>query len=55
VSEACTNAVRPTHKNMPRATPIYLEITVFNERLEIKNWDWGEPFDFKAKLKEELP
>ena len=52
VSEALTNAVRHAHKNLPRETPIYLEITVFNDRLEIKNWDWGEPFDFQAKLKE---
>jgi serine/threonine-protein kinase RsbW len=55
VSEAFTNAVRHAHKNLPRETPIELEITVFNERLEIKIWDWGEPFDFQAKLKEEWP
>jgi serine/threonine-protein kinase RsbW len=53
VSEAFTNAVRHTHKNLPRKTPIELEITVFNEGLEIKIWDWGEPFDFKAKWEEE--
>jgi serine/threonine-protein kinase RsbW len=52
VSEAFTNAVRHAHKNLPRETPIELEITVFNERLKIKIWDWGEPVDFKAKLKE---
>jgi serine/threonine-protein kinase RsbW len=53
VSEACTNAVRHTHKNLPRESPIALEITVFNDRLKIKIWDWGEHFDFQAKLKEE--
>jgi serine/threonine-protein kinase RsbW len=53
VSEAFTNAVRHPHKNLPRETPIDLEITVFNARLEIKIWDWGELFDFPAKLKEE--
>jgi len=53
VSEAFTNAVRHAHKNLPIETPFELEITVFNERLEIKIWDWGEPFDFQAKLKEE--
>jgi serine/threonine-protein kinase RsbW len=53
VSEAFTNAVRHAHKNLPRETPFELEITVFNERLEIKIWDWGEPFDFQPKLKEE--
>jgi len=52
VSQALTNAVRHAHKNLPRETPIELEITVFNERLEIKIWDREEPFDFQAKLKE---
>jgi serine/threonine-protein kinase RsbW len=55
VIEGFTNAVRHAHKNLPRETPIELEITVFNERLEIKIWDEGKPFDFQAKLKEELP
>jgi serine/threonine-protein kinase RsbW len=55
VSEAFTNLVHHAHKNLPRETPIELEITVFNERLEIKIWDRGEPFDFQAKLKEEWP
>ena len=54
VVEGFTNAVRHAHKNLPLETPIELEITVFNERLEIKIWDWGNPFDFQAKLKEEL-
>jgi serine/threonine-protein kinase RsbW len=52
--EGFTNAVRHAHKNLPLETLIELEITVFNERLEIKIWDRGEPFDFQAKLKEEL-
>jgi serine/threonine-protein kinase RsbW len=54
VVEGFTNAVRHAHKNLPRETPIELEITVFNDRLEIKIWDRGKPFDFQAKLKEEL-
>ena len=55
VIEGFTNAVRHAHKNLPLETPIDLEITVFNERLELKIWDLGEPFDLQAKLKEELP
>ncbi|MEG4941108.1 ATP-binding protein [Microcoleus sp. F4-D5] len=53
--EGFTNAVRHAHKNMPLETPIDLEITVFNERLEVNIWDMGEPFDLQAKLIEELP
>ncbi len=55
VVEGFTNAVRHAHKDLPIETPIELEITVFNDRLEIKIWDGGKPFDFQAKLKEELP
>ncbi|MEG3924310.1 ATP-binding protein [Microcoleus sp. D3_18a_C4] len=55
VIEGFTNAVRHAHKNLPLETPIELEIMVFNQHLEVKIWDWGEPFDFQAKLKEELP
>ena len=32
VSEALTNAVRHAHKNLPRETPIELEITVVNKQ-----------------------
>jgi serine/threonine-protein kinase RsbW len=53
--EGFTNAVRHAQKNLPFQTPIDLEITVFNERLEVKIWDMGEPFDLQAKLLEELP
>ncbi|MBE9185446.1 ATP-binding protein [Microcoleus sp. LEGE 07076] len=53
--EGFTNAVRHAHKNLHFQTPIDLEITVFNERLEVKIWDMGEPFDIQAKLLEELP
>lgn len=53
--EGFTNAVRHAHKKLPLETPINLEITVFSERLEIKIWDMGEPFDLQAKLIEELP
>lgn len=54
--EGFTNAVRHAHKHLPLETPIELEIIVFNnERLEVRIWDWGEPFDLQAKLEEELP
>jgi serine/threonine-protein kinase RsbW len=52
--EGFTNAVRHAHKDLPLATPIELEITVFPARLEIKIWDSGEPFDLEAKLQGDL-
>jgi serine/threonine-protein kinase RsbW len=54
--EGFTNAVRHAHKKtLPSETVIVLGIAVFADRLEIEIWDWGQPFDLKAKLKEELP
>jgi serine/threonine-protein kinase RsbW len=50
--EGFTNAVRHAHKGLPLETPIELEVTVFNERLEIRIWDYGQPFDLEAKLSE---
>ncbi|MEG3898224.1 MULTISPECIES: ATP-binding protein [unclassified Microcoleus] len=52
LAEGFTNAVRHAHKNLPVETPVQLEITVFNGRLELKIWDCGPCFDFDAKLKE---
>lgn len=50
LAEGFTNAVRHAHKSLPAETPIQLEITVFNGRLELKVWDCGPCFDFDAKL-----
>jgi len=48
--------VRHARTNLSLETPkIELAIAVFNKRLEIEIWDWGQPFDLKTKLKEELP
>lgn len=52
LAEGFTNAVQHAHKNLPPETPIELEATLFQGRLEIKIWDRGEPFDFEAKLRE---
>ena len=52
IAEGFTNAVRHAHKGLPLETPIRLEVAVFNERLEIKIWDYGQPFDLEARVKE---
>jgi serine/threonine-protein kinase RsbW len=52
LAEGFTNAVRHAHQGLPLETSIELEVTVFNERLEIKIWDYGQPFDLDAKLSE---
>ncbi|MBW4442337.1 MAG: anti-sigma regulatory factor [Plectolyngbya sp. WJT66-NPBG17] len=48
--EAFTNAVRHAHAQLPRQTPIKLEAGVYVDRLEIKVWDRGVPFDFVQLL-----
>jgi serine/threonine-protein kinase RsbW len=48
--EGFTNAVRHAHKDLPWETPIELEVIVFNERLEIRIWDYGQPFVLEGKV-----
>lgn len=50
LSEGFTNTVRYAHRNLPPTTPIEIEVNVFTQHLEIRIWDWGEPFDINAKL-----
>ncbi|MEG4108143.1 ATP-binding protein [Microcoleus sp. S13_C5] len=52
--EGFTNAVHHAHKNLSLETPIDFAIAVFRDRLELQIWDWGKPFDIKAKLQEQL-
>ncbi|MGK7933773.1 MAG: ATP-binding protein [Microcystaceae cyanobacterium] len=50
LSEGFTNIVHYAHQHLPSTTPISLEIRVLQQQLEIKIWDFGDPFDFTAKL-----
>jgi serine/threonine-protein kinase RsbW len=50
--EGFTNVVRHAHQGLPPETPIELEVTVFNERIEMRIWDNGQPFNLEAKLRE---
>ncbi len=48
--EAFTNAVRHAHQNLPKNTPIDLEVELQPNFLEMRIWDRGKPFDLDAKL-----
>ena len=48
--EAFTNAVRHAHQNLPKSTPIDLEVELLPNFLEMRIWDKGESFDLEAKL-----
>ncbi|MEL6160461.1 MAG: anti-sigma regulatory factor [Cyanobacteria bacterium J06623_5] len=45
LAEGFTNAVRHAHANLPRTTPIEIELVLRPEKIEICIFDQGEPFD----------
>ncbi len=50
--EVFTNVVSYAHAGLPEETPIDIEITI-NETerfLELRIWDYGEPFDLQAEI-----
>lgn len=50
LAEGFTNAVRHAHKNYPQETPIDIEITLFDQLLEIRIWDVGAGFNLNQQL-----
>ncbi|MCU0552030.1 MAG: ATP-binding protein [Leptolyngbya sp. Prado105] len=48
--EGFTNAVRHAHAHLPMQTSITLEASLLRNRLEIKIWDQGAPFDLEQLL-----
>lgn len=50
--EGFANTVNHAHRNLPKTTVIELELKIFVDRLEMRIWDQGEPFDLPAKLDE---
>ena len=49
--EAFTNAVRHAHQNLPKNTPIDLEVKLLPNFLEMRIWDRGQSFDLQDKLR----
>jgi len=49
--EAFTNAVRHAHHDLPKTTPIDLEVKLLPNFLEMRIWDRGQPFDIQTKLR----
>ena len=50
--EGFANIVEHAHKNLPIETPIFLEAERLDERIEIRIWSLGKPFDLQQKLQE---
>ncbi|MBD1912887.1 MULTISPECIES: ATP-binding protein [unclassified Leptolyngbya] len=45
LTEGFSNAVRHAHQELPSETEIDLDLALWNDRIEIRIWDRGEPFD----------
>lgn len=45
LAEGFTNAVRHAHQTLPRETTINIDLALWSDRLEIRIWDRGKPFD----------
>ena len=45
LAEGFTNAVRHAHHALPRETTIDIDLALWSDRLEIRIWDRGQPFD----------
>jgi serine/threonine-protein kinase RsbW len=45
LAEGFTNAVRHAHHGLPPDTTIDIEVSLWTDRLEIRVWDRGEPFN----------
>ncbi len=48
--EGFTNAVRHAHRNQPIDCAIDLEVLIYPEQLEMRIWDYGDPFDLDKRL-----
>ena len=51
LAEAFTNTVRYAHKDLPESTPISIELNFLPNTVEIRIYDYGQPFDLRGKLR----
>lgn len=49
--EGFTNVVEHAHKDLPVETPIELEVTSYDEHVEIRIFSFGKQFDIEKMLK----
>ncbi|MBI4784159.1 MAG: ATP-binding protein [Oscillatoriophycideae cyanobacterium NC_groundwater_1537_Pr4_S-0.65um_50_18] len=51
LAEGFTNAVRHAHQSKAIDLPIDLELQLSEQQIEMRIWDYGEPFDLLQKVK----
>ncbi len=49
LAEGFSNVVYHAHEHLPEETPIDIELEIFPDRVELRIWDQGEPFDLFSK------
>jgi serine/threonine-protein kinase RsbW len=52
IVEGFTNVVCHAHEHLPETTPVDLEVLLFEDAVEIRVWDFGQPFDLQKALAE---
>lgn len=54
LAEGFTNAVRHAHKNLPRDTPIRIEVFLNQTTMKIQIWDYGPAFNLHNFIAERV-
>ncbi|MCS6960745.1 MAG: ATP-binding protein [Pseudanabaenaceae cyanobacterium SKYGB_i_bin29] len=49
LTEAFSNVVYHAHEHLPEETPVEIECQLFDDHVELRVWDYGQPFDLFGK------
>lgn len=49
LAEGFSNVVYHAHEHLPEETPIDIELKILDDRVELRIWDQGKPFDLFSK------
>jgi serine/threonine-protein kinase RsbW len=52
LAEGFANVIYHAHEHLPLETPVDVEIILFADAMELRIWDFGQPFDLLEKLKQ---
>jgi serine/threonine-protein kinase RsbW len=52
LAEGFANAIHHAHEYLPTDTPVNIDVIFFPDAMELRIWDFGQPFDLLKKLKE---
>ena len=55
LAEGFTNAVRHAHRHKPTETPIEIEVTLLDNALELRIWDYGSVYNLNQQIENMSP